>query len=174
MLGAEPDIGDVPVREPGDGAVLALVYADVPERGFVTGFTYGLSPFLRVNGQAPARELCITMRSTDPAWARVPALTVAALRGLCPFDPGMVVGYKKPYVPPSGLSSLVLASAPPSLSLTGPLDVTAPGAQARDLVEIIGAYPVYSSERIAAHAQGLGVLFDSEWDPYDPCRPVVV
>ncbi len=92
MFGAAPDIQHVPAREPEDGAVLALVYADVPEPGFVTGFTCGLSPFRRVHGQVPARELCITMRSTDPEWARVPALTVAALRGLCPFDSGMVIG----------------------------------------------------------------------------------
>nr|WP_259407888.1 suppressor of fused domain protein [Streptomyces akebiae] len=150
------------------------MYTDVPEPGFVTGFTYGLSPFRRANAQTPARELCITMRSTDPAWARVPALTVAALRGLCPFDAGMVIGYKKPYVPPSDLSSLVLASAPPPLALAGPVDVTTPGAGTQDLIEIVGAYPVYPSERTAVHADGLGVLFDSTWDPYDPGRRTVV
>ncbi|KFG08938.1 hypothetical protein IQ61_11085 [Streptomyces scabiei] len=171
---AAPDIQDVPPREPADGRVLALVYTNVPEPGFVTGFTYGLSPFRRANAQTPARELCITMRSTDPEWARVPALTVAALRGLCPFDSGMVIGYKKPYVPPSDLSSLVLASAPPPLALAGPVDVTTPGADTQDLIEIVGAYPIYPSERTAVHADGLGVLFDSTWDPYDPGRQTVV
>lgn len=50
---AAPDIHDVPPREPAGGPVLALVYTDVPEPGFVTGFTYGLSPFRRANAQTP-------------------------------------------------------------------------------------------------------------------------
>jgi hypothetical protein len=173
-FGAEPDVEEVPPRVPGDGRVFALVCSGVPERGFVTGFTYGLSPFRRAKGQAPVRELCITMRSADPRWAKVPAITVAALRGVCLFDPGMVIGYKRPYVPPSRLNSLVLALPAPGLGLADPIDVAVQGADAGELIEIVGAHPAYPSERTAVHADGLGVLLASGADLYDPDRPPLV
>jgi hypothetical protein len=172
-VGAGPDIHEVVPRVPRDGEVFALVLVGVPGPGFVTGVTYGLSPWQRQNAR-PVRELCITMRSADPAWPKVPARTVAVLRGMCPFDPGMVIGYKEPYVPPSGLSSLVLASTLPLPALADGIDVAPPGADTDDLVEIVAAYPVYPSEREAVHAAGLGAVFDSDWDPYDPARAAVV
>ncbi|MFF3659122.1 suppressor of fused domain protein [Streptomyces olivochromogenes] len=174
MVGAEPDIQAVPPRELGDGEVFALVFADVPEPGFVTGFTYGLSPWQRAHGQPPARELCITMRSRDQAWARVPALTVAALRGLCPFSPGSVIGYMKPYVAGSGLSSLVLAGPAPALALPEAIDLADSDATPEDLVRIVGAYPIHASEREAIRFWGPATVWDSRWDPYDPARPAVV
>ncbi|MGW1213646.1 hypothetical protein ACWD5F_28925 [Streptomyces sp. NPDC002499] len=172
IVGAEPDIHEVVPRVIDDGGVFALAFADVPEPGFMTGVTYGLSPWQRLH-ERPVRELCITMRSFDPAWPRVPARTVAALRGVCPFNPGMVIGYKEPYVPPFGLSSLVLAPTLPVPALGNGIDVTAPGADTDDLVELVAAYPVWPSERDAVHAGGLKVVFDSDWDPYEPARAAV-
>jgi hypothetical protein len=173
IMGAEPDIHEVVPREPGDGEVFALVFVDVPEPGLVTGVTYGLSLWQRLNAQ-PVRELCITMRWADPAWPKVPARTVAVLRGMCPFDPGMVIGYKEPYVPPSRMSSLVLASTLPVPALANGIDVAPPDADTVDLVEIVAAYPLYPSEREAVQAVGLEVVFDSGWDPYDPARAALV
>jgi hypothetical protein len=163
IVGAQPDIHEVVPREPGDSEVFSLVFVDVPEPGLVTGVTYGLSLWQRLNAR-PVRELCTTMRSTDLAWPKVPARTVAVLRGMCPFDPGMVIGYKEPYVPPSGLSSLVLASTLPVPALADGIDVAPPDADTDDLVQIVAAYPVYPSEREAVHAVGLGAVFDSDWD----------
>jgi hypothetical protein len=173
IVGAQPDIHEVVPREPGDSEVFSLVFVDVPAPGLVTGVTYGLSLCQRLNAR-PVRELCTTMRSTDLAWPKVPAHTVAVLRGICPFDPGMVIGYKEPYVPPSGLSSLVLASTLPVPALADGIDVAPPDADTDDLVQIVAAYPVYPSEREAVHAVGLGAVFDSDWDPYDPARAAVV
>ncbi|QUW84484.1 suppressor of fused domain protein [Streptomyces mirabilis] len=173
-LGVEPEIREVPPREPGDGQVFALIYADTPEPGFISGFTYGLSLWEGADSLSSSRELCIVMRSNDSEWAKVPAITVAALRGMCPFDPGMVIGYMKPYVPGSGLSSLLLAVPSPRLMLADQIDLARSGMGSGDFVEIIGAYPIYASERKIIHAQGAGVVWNSEWDPYDPARPAVV
>ncbi|MFJ6082852.1 hypothetical protein ACIQI8_15745 [Streptomyces sp. NPDC092369] len=173
IVGAEPDIHEVEPRAIDDGEVFALAFVDVPEPGFVTGVTYGLSPWQRLH-ERPVRELCITMRSTGSAWPKVPARVVAALRGLCPFDPGMVIGYKEPYVPPSGLSSLVLAPILPVPALSDGIDVTAPGGDTDDLVELVAVYPVWPSERDAVRAEGLRVVLDSDWDPYDAARAAVL
>jgi hypothetical protein len=169
VLGVDPEIHEVVPRVPADGKVLSLIYADRPEPGFVAGITYGLS--LLTSG----RELCITMHSSDPGWAMVPASTVAALRGLCTFKPGMVIGYAKPYVAGSGLSSLLLGAPDNKLALGGKVDLTlSSGQDAEDFVELAGAYPIYASEREAFQTQGAEMAWSSGWDPSDPNRPALV
>lgn len=105
----------------------------------------------------------------------VPAVTVAALRGLCPFIPGMVIGYEKPYVEGSGLSGLLLGAPEPRLRLEQRINLAAmPGRDADDFVEIVGAYPIYPSERKFFHARGAEMAWSSEWDPTNPLRPALV
>lgn len=173
VLGADPEIHEVVPRVPADGQVFSLTYAGKPESGFVTGVTYGLS--LSVDSLAAGRELCVTMHSDDLRWAQVPAITVAALRGLCPFEPGMVIGYMKPYVEGSSLSSLLLGSPEPSLAMDRRIDLApSPGQDAHDSVELVGAYPIYASERKFFHAHGAEMAWNSGWDPTDPTRPSLV
>ena len=173
VLGAASEIQEVAPRVPADGQVFVVVYADKPQPGFVTGITYGLSSLK--DSPASGRELCITMHSSDREWALVPGITVAALRGLCPFEPGMVIGYKKPYVEGSGLSSLLLGAPDARLSLGQRIEVGFPaGRSAEDSVEIVGAYPIYASERNAFHARGAEMAWGSGWDPSDPNRSSLV
>lgn len=172
-LGAAPGVREVTPRVPADGWVFSVVFTDGPEPGLVTGITYGLS--LLVGSSASGRELCITMRSDNQEWAMVPAVTVAALRGLCPFIPGMVIGYEKPYVEGSGLSGLLLGAPEPRLRLEQRINLAAmPGRDADDFVEIVGAYPIYPSERKFFHARGAEMAWSSEWDPTNPLRPALV
>lgn len=172
-LGAAPEVREVTPRVPADGRVFSVVFADRPESRFVTGITYGLSSL--VGSPAFGRELCVTMCSDNQEWAMVPAVTVAALRGLCPFVSGMVIGYEKPYVEGSGLSGLLLGAPEPRLHLEQRINLAAlPGRDADDFVEIVGAYPIYPSERKFFHARGAGMAWSSEWDPTDPLRPALV
>ncbi|MFE0511126.1 suppressor of fused domain protein [Streptomyces sp. NPDC058964] len=172
-LGAAPQVREVTPRAPDDGRVFSVVFANRPELGFITGFTYGLSTL--ADSPAFGRELCITMRSDSHEWAMVPAVAVAALRGLCPFVPGMVIGYEKPYVEGSGLSSLLLGLPEPRLHLESKINLAAvPGRDADDLIEIVGAYPIYPSERKFFHRHGAEVAWASEWDPTDPIRPALI
>jgi hypothetical protein len=86
-----------------------------------------------------------------------------------------VIGYMKPYVEGSQLSSLVLGVPDSRLVLGGKIDLTPEiGERVDDFVEIIGAYPIYASERKSIQARGVGVLWDSDWNPSDPSRPAVV
>lgn len=172
-LGAVPEVREVTPRAPADGRVFSVMFADRPESGFVTGFTYGLSTL--AGSPAFGREVCIAMRSDNQEWAMVPAVTVAALRGLCPFVPGMVIGYQKPYVEGSGLSGLLLGAPESRLHLEPRINLSAaPGRDADDLVEIVGAYPIYASERKFFHSHGAEMAWRSEWDPTDPIRPALI
>ncbi|MFE4306671.1 hypothetical protein [Streptomyces sp. NPDC056891] len=47
-------------------------------------------------------------------------------------------------------------------------------AKRRDLVEIIGAYPIYSSERDFVYSHGFGDFWSLGWDRFNPVRMPVV
>jgi hypothetical protein len=87
----------------------------------------------------------------------------------------MVVGYERPYVEGSGLSSLLFGAPEPRLNLDRTLNLAAsPGVDADDFVEIVGAYPIYPSERKFFHVHGAEMAWGSEWDPSDPHRSALV
>ncbi|MEU0671282.1 suppressor of fused domain protein [Streptomyces sp. NPDC006172] len=174
LTGVEPVISDVEPRVRGDGPVRAISYIGTPEPGYVTGFTYGLSLSSHPDWGTKGRELCVTVRSGDVEWSQVPARVVAALRGICPFNPGQVLGYKEPYVADSSMNSIVLAE--PAVELgSGPLNLgdIEGGARMLDLVEVVGAYPIHSSEREFAYSHGFDALWSLAWDRFDPARAPV-
>lgn len=156
---------------PEDGRVRAVVYANTPETGHVTGFSYGLSLVRHPKWTSNSRELVITVRSDDIDWASVPAETAAALRGRCAYDRGQAIGYVKPYVESSEMSSIVVAD-PAFHWGSRPIDL-GPGEAARterDLIELVGVYPVYASERDFVYAKGFEAFWRLEWDRVDPLR----
>lgn len=175
LTGSRSTVYEIEPRVPEDGRVLAVAYTDTPEPGHVTGFTYGLSLVRHRDRPLDARELSIIVRSDDVEWARVPAKSVAALRGMCAYDPGQAVGYMKRYVENSAMSSIVLAE-PAGPWKPGPIALKqggAPGPQDTDLVEIVGVYPVHASERDYVYSHGIDALWQLDWDRFDPLRPPV-
>ncbi|WP_442812411.1 suppressor of fused domain protein [Streptomyces sp. NBC_01210] len=174
LTGTTPVISDVEPRVAGDGPVRAISYTGVPEPGYVTGFTYGLSLSSHPDWGPRGRELSITVRSDDVEWSRVPARVVAALRGICPFNPGQVLGYMEPYVEGSEMNSIVLAD-PAIEHGSGLLDLSGRevDAKPRDLVEIVGAYPIHSSEREFVYSRGFDAFWSLGWDRFNPARTPV-
>ncbi|BET45034.1 hypothetical protein RGQ21_00160 [Kitasatospora aureofaciens] len=72
------------------------------------------------------------------------------------------------------MNSIVLAE--PALELgSAPLDLggMSDGVKVPDLVEIIGAYPIHSSEREFAYSHGFDALWSLAWDRFDPMRAPV-
>ncbi|MFD8614647.1 suppressor of fused domain protein [Streptomyces sp. NPDC059631] len=175
LTGATPVISDITPRVVGDGPVRAVSYIGTPEPGYVTGFTYGLSLSSHSDWGTRGRELSITVRSDDVEWSRVPARIVAVLRGICPFTPGQVLGYMEPYVGGSPMNSVVLAE-PACEYGPGVLDLSHDevDAKRRDLVEIVGTYPIHSSEREFVYSHGFDAFWSLKWDRFDPARAPVV
>jgi Suppressor of fused protein (SUFU) len=171
VTGEDPIIEEVEPRDLGDGRVLSLAYRDVPSPGLLTGITYGLSLSSPADGTARRHELVITVRSQDLSWASVPAKAVAALRGLSPFDPGRAIGYAQRFAEESGMSSLLLSISASSLGLL-PFSVGPAGARDKDgdVVDFVGVYPIYSSEREFVRKSGFKALWEREWDRFDPLR----
>jgi hypothetical protein len=176
LIGVKSVVYDVEPRVEDDGRVLAVSYAETPKSGYVTGFTYGLSLFGGPGRGSIGRELCITVRSSDIEWSKVPARVVADLRGIAPFVSGNVFGYVRPYVQGSAMNSLVLAKTPFFGTDFGLLDPE----EGREfpavigMVEILGAYPIYASERDFVRSHGFDTFWGMEWDRADPARGAVV
>lgn len=169
--GVDPVIQEVSPRDQAAGQVLAIAYMDVPERGHLTGFTYGLSLSNHPDWMLSRRELTITVRSDDYSWASVPAKAVGALRGIAGFNPGKVIGYMARFVEGSGMSSLLLAEPARNWG-AGSFDLAPDGSELEenDLVEFVGAYPVHISEREFIQEEGFDAFWRLKWDRYDPSR----
>jgi hypothetical protein len=176
ITGKKPtEVHEIAPAKPEGGRVRAVVYADTPEPGYVTGFSYGLSLVRHPEWTSNGRELVITVRSDDIGWASVPAETAAALRGMCAYAYGQAIGYMKPYVESSEMSSIVVADPAVRWS-SGPVDLSPAeiGRTGQDLVDLVGVYPVYASERDFVYAKGFDALWRLEWDRFDPLRLPVV
>jgi hypothetical protein len=159
LVGSDHVLREIAPREPQEGRVLTIAYADAPEPGFVTGFTYGLSLAVHPDWPIEGREICITVRSSDLEWAAVPALSVAALRGFGPFNRGQVMGYKEPYVRDSRMNNILLGD---------PADAWRPG-----LIKLVkDGLASDESDRIDfILAQGSDKFWRLPWDRFDPRRP---
>lgn len=155
-----------PVREPSDGRVIALAYADFPEPGYVTGFTYGLSLVRHAEWGEVGRELTLTVRSDNIDWAQVPARSVAGLRGFGPFRRGQVLGHAGPYVPESEMSAVVLGE--PALGSSLVPSVLDLGEH--DEIELVGAQPIHRAELQFVREFGADALHSRIEDRFSTVR----
>ncbi|WP_035850558.1 suppressor of fused domain protein [Kitasatospora azatica] len=168
LTGGEPTVQEVAAPGAEQGRVLAVSFADTPEPGCLTAFSYGLSLADRSDPDSAGRELVLTGRTDDPGWATVPATVVAALRGRCPFDHGQAIGSARRLVPSTDLNSLVVAE--PVIgggSESIRLDLSDPDTAQADPVEILGVYPVFDYEREYVTEHGFEALWSFDWDRLD-------
>jgi hypothetical protein len=70
------------------------------------------------------------------------------------------------------MSSVVLAQ--PAVPASNNVVDLSESGRVDDLVEIVGVYPIYASERDFAYSQGFGALWNLPWDRFDPSRRPVV
>ena len=116
------------------------VYDGFPEAGAITGFTLGLSHFHPPEGGH--KELTISMRGTDHAWALACGFMAYQLRERCPFVCGDTINFREEISESSRMNGFLI---------THPRHI--PAADARvDLgireVEIVELVPLYEEERL--------------------------
>jgi hypothetical protein len=152
--------------------ILGLVYVDAPHSGYVTGVTLGLSFVHGPENSESRRELCITMRSRDREWGKVPSRLASALQGMHSFEAGKAIGFAGRLADESKMTSVVCFDpALPGLNDRRRFTVDGNGYSAP--VIFTGVYPIYSSERDLVYKQGFGALWDLQWDRLDPLRAPV-
>ena len=151
-------------------AVTALVYRDVPEPGFMTGITYGLSLGAHPDWKLGRPELCITVESGEPAWATVAAFVANGLRGECPFTYGSTINFHEKIHEQSEMSAFFVF-APSILERDQYADIEI-GAPYK--INIAGLYPIYESEIEQIAQMGLKDFWHHDsFDPFDVRRKPV-
>lgn len=150
--------------------VSAIVYKDVPEAGYITAFTYGLSLVEHPDWKLGRPELCISVKSDNMSWARVIAYMANSLRGDCPFTYGQTINFGQQVSEDSAMDAF-LVFAPSILDKEDYLDIEI-GAKYK--LNIAGMYPVYASELDVYDELGLEAFWHHPgFDMYDVTRPLI-
>jgi hypothetical protein len=122
--------------------VTAIVYRDIPEKGYTTAFTYGLSLANHPDWKLGRPELCVCVASSNDAWAHVGAYIANKLRGDCPFLYGQTINFGIPVSEDSGMDAF-LVFAPSILDREDYTDIDI-GEDYK--INIAGLYPIYAEE----------------------------
>jgi len=148
--------------------VTALVYRDLPEPGFITGLTYGLSLADHPEWRLGKPELMITVESTDINWAIVPAIFADEWRGQQAFIYGSTMNHGEPICPETKMSAFVIFAP----AILEPADCDIDVGEPRKVI-LNGCYPIHESERKFIQANGLEAFWKLDWDPFDVGRAPV-
>lgn len=167
--GIEPEFWPVESRHPGHHRLTAVGYRNVPEKGLLTGITYGLSLARQESWRNGRPELSICVRSDDPTWVLAIAYLAHSLIHDCPFSYGNTINFGEPITADTQLDGFVVFAP----LIVGPEDSRVDVGD--DLpINILGMYPTSASERRFITEKGLEAFWRLDWDPYDVTRNAVV
>ena len=122
--------------------VTTMVYKDVPEKGFITGITYGLSLIKHPDWKFGRPELCISVESEDESWAEVAGFLANSLKGDCPFSYGQTINFRERISEESEMNAFFIF-APSTLEKEDYSNIEI-GAEYK--INIAGLYPIYANE----------------------------
>jgi hypothetical protein len=167
--GVEPRFHHITTSREKQTAVTVMIYKNLPA-DLTTGLTYGLSLATHPEWKLGSPELCISVRSTDPSWVMAVGCMAEQLRGDCPFCYGDTINFGEPIAERSEMTAFVVF-APSVLDKEGRrVDVSAPGHEGHDIINIAGMYPIHEVERQYIQANGLEAFWNTDWDMYDVRR----
>jgi hypothetical protein len=164
--GTEPEFSPVDGSTPELSSVVCIQYVDLPDDGFRTSFTYGLSLADNSLWGKGRPELSISVRSLDARWGLAVAYLAGQLRWQCAFQYGMTIDFGEPITSESAMDSFLVSSPAVVDKSESVVDV----GDDRP-VNILGMYPVYSTETDFIASRGLEAFWKLDWDPYDVSRP---
>jgi hypothetical protein len=122
--------------------VTTIIYKDVPENGYITGITYGLSLIKHPDWKFGRAELCISVESEDESWAEVAGFIANSLKGVCSFSYGQTINFREQICDESEMNAFFIF-APSSLKKEDYLNIDV-GAEYK--INIAGLYPIYENE----------------------------
>lgn len=131
--------------------VTTIVYKDIPEKGMITGVTYGLSLVKHADWQLGRPELIITVNSNEVSWAKVAGFLANNLRGECPFSYSNTIKFGNKVSNDSNMDAF-LVFAPAILNKNDATNIDI-GLDYR--INISGLYPIYTAEAELIETIGL-------------------
>ncbi len=135
----------------GVAGVTSIVYKDIPEKGMITGITYGLSLGNHPDWKFGRPELIITVDSKDASWAQVAGYLANSLRGNCPFSYSNTINFREKISDESEMDAF-LVFAP---SILDKKDFANIDIGLNYKINIAGLYPIYASEMEYIDKNGL-------------------
>ncbi|MDZ4815657.1 MAG: suppressor of fused domain protein [Verrucomicrobiota bacterium] len=124
----------------GGRPVFVFIYQDVPEKGMITGITYGLSLTNHPEWTNGKPELVISVNSQNTSWPFAIAYFAAEFRGQKAFAPGDIFTMDGPIAPDSTMNGLLVYGT----SILQPQDSVFQLANHK--IHLLQMYPVYQSE----------------------------
>ena len=147
----EPEYFKEKSETDGIAGVTSIVYKDIPEKGMITGITYGLSLGNHPDWKFGRPELIITVDSKDASWAQVAGYLANSLRGNCPFSYSNTINFREKISDESEMDAF-LVFAPSILDKKDFADIDI-GLDYK--INIAGLYPIYASEMELIEKNGL-------------------
>ncbi|MFI1770496.1 suppressor of fused domain protein [Thalassobellus citreus] len=163
----EPEYYKEQSEKDGIAGVTSIVYKNVPEKGMITGITYGLSLRNHPDWKFGRPELIITVDSKDASWAQVAGYLANSLRGNCPFSYSNTINFKEKISNESEMDAF-LVFAP---SILDKKDFANIDIGLGYKINIAGLYPIYASEMEYIEKNGLEKFWKhSDFDMYNVNR----
>ncbi|MBK1442498.1 suppressor of fused domain protein [Parapedobacter sp. ISTM3] len=122
--------------------VASIVYPEIPDSGYITALTYGLSLVDHPAWKHGRLELCISVASSNLAWGQIIGYIANQLRGNCPFSYGQTINVGEQISPDSAMDAFFVF-APSTLDREDYLDID---IGTDYTINISGLYPMYSDE----------------------------
>ncbi len=168
--GREPSFTQIESSNPAMKGVTAIAYRDLPEVGFITAVTYGLSLAEHPDWRDGKPELLISVFSRDGRWAVAAASIAEQLRGTAAFSYGETIDFGEPVSADSSMSAFVVF-APAVLEREDFIGIDVGDSLP---INLQGLYPIHDAERRWIQRHGLEKFWQLGWDPYDVGRAPVV
>lgn len=151
--------------------VTSIVYTDIPEKGYTTAFTYGLSLVDHEHWQLGRPELCISVESSNINWGKVVGFIANRLRGELPFTYGQTIDLGEQISPDSPMDAFFVF-APSTIEREDYLNIDI-GADYK--INIAGLYPMYADELEIYQEMGLEKFWHHpDYDNYSVTRDKII
>lgn len=152
--------------------IYSLVFKDVPDAGYITGLSSGLSNYDNIKHTRGSRvELCISVKTNNPEWGLVAGHIANRLKGKCPFNYGEIINFGDNIGSESKMTSF-FTYAPTILEKEQFMDVN---ITSNHIIQIVGLYPIYKEEIFTFQTIGIKEFWNNEnYDPFDISRPLIL
>jgi len=151
--------------------VSTLVFKDFPEKGLITGLTYGLSLVKHPDWKNGRGELCICVESESLDWAQVAGYIANKLRGNCPFSYGNTINFGQPISNDSEMDAFLVFAPGIFEDQKDYLDIDI-GCEYK--INVAALYPIYSEEIKVISEIGLEKFWHHpDFDMFDVNRAVI-
>jgi hypothetical protein len=148
--------------------VSVFIYRDIPEKGMLTGVTYGLSCYPYPDWKLGRPEMILSIESTDIMWTWAAAYFCATFRGKRRFSYGDIFTTDCPLASDTQMDGLLVFAQ-------SILDREVQSVELNDYrVHFSQFYPIYRSELELYGKIGLERFWKHEgFAMYDPKRPPI-